>query len=369
MKPYFYLSVLFFAFTTILPQSLNAQNKKEKATTVSIQGEKFLINGIPTYKDRSWNGFSIEGLLMNSRMVQGIFDDLNPQTAVKWKYEDTQQWDADRNTNEFIAAMESWHKKGLLAFTINLQGGSPLGYGNKGWINSAIDNKGALRPEYMKRLEKIMTKANDLGMAAIIGIYYFGQEYQLENETAVINGVDNTINWLFQKKYKNVLIEINNECDIKYTNAILKPERVHELIERVKSNKQNGYRYLVGTSFSGGKIPNENVVTAADFILLHGNGVHNPDGITDMVAKTKNVKGYKPKPILFNEDDHFNFEDPSNNFVNAVKSFASWGYFDFRMKGENFENGFQSIPVNWEISSPRKIGFFSKLEEITGGLK
>lgn len=51
----------------------------------------------------------------------------------------------------------------------------------------------------------------------------------------------------------------------------------------------------------------------------------------------------------------------------AVKAFASWGYFDYPMKGEGYENGFQLVPVNWEISSPHKKAFFNKLEEITGG--
>ena len=37
------------------------------------------------------------------------------------------------------------------------------------------------------------------------------------------------------------------------------------------------------------------------------------------------------------------------------------------MKGENYGNGFQSVPVNWKISSPRKKAFSNKLREITGG--
>ena len=369
MKNTFLLLVLFLIFFGVFPIKIEAQSKDKQQTVISIQGEKFFINGVPTYKGRTWNGYPIEGLLMNSRMVQGIFDDLNANTAERWKYEDTKKWDADRNTNEFVAAMDSWYEKGLLAFTINLQGGSPLGYGNKGWINSAMDSKGELRPEYMKRLDKILEKANDKGMIAILGLFYFGQEYLLEDEAAVLNAVDNIMDWLFKKNYQNVIIEVNNECNIKYTNKILQPERVHEVIEKIQSKKKNGYRLLVGTSYSGGKIPLENVVKVSDFILIHGNGVHNPAGITEMINKTKAVDGYTPKPILFNEDDHFNFEDPENNFVNAVKAFASWGYFDFRMKGEGYENGFQSVPVNWQISSPRKKAFFNKLEEITGGFK
>jgi hypothetical protein len=38
------------------------------------------------------------------------------------------------------------------------------------------------------------------------------------------------------------------------------------------------------------------------------------------------------------------------------------------MKEEGFDEGYQSVPVNWQISSTRKKGFFNKLKEITGGL-
>ena len=347
----------------------DAQVSKNQ-TIVTIQGDKFFINGEITYKGRQWNGHSIEGLLMNSRMVQGIFDDLNLKTVDRWKYPDTHTWDADRNTNEFVNAMSEWHSKGLLAFTINLQGGSPLGYGNNGWINSAIDSKGELRPAYMNRLEKILTRADELRMVVILGIYYFGQDQFIENEAAIIKGVDNTIDWLFSKNYRNVLIEVNNECDIKaYDHDVLKPDRIHELIGRITSKKNNSFRFLVGTSFAGGSIPTGNVVQSSDFILVHANGVNDPAEITRMVKQIRAGKEYRSMPVLFNEDDHYDFDKPSNNFVEAVKAYASWGYFDYRMKGEGYDDGFQSVPVNWGISSPRKKGFFDKLEEITGELK
>jgi len=71
-------------------------------------------------------------------------------------------------------------------------------------------------------------------------------------------------------------------------------------------------------------------------------------------------------PILSNEDDHSEFDNPANNFAAAVNEFASWGYFDFRMKGEGFDAGYQSVPVNWKTSSERKKGFFKLLSEIAG---
>ncbi|MEO7413476.1 MAG: hypothetical protein ABIZ81_08970 [Opitutaceae bacterium] len=43
-------------------------------TTVGVEGDNWLINGQPTCAGRMWKGYKIEGLLMNSRMVQGVFD-------------------------------------------------------------------------------------------------------------------------------------------------------------------------------------------------------------------------------------------------------------------------------------------------------
>lgn len=337
-----------------------------RQTTVSIVGEEFHINGRPTYEGRAWRGDKIQGLLMNSRMVQGIFDDLNAETVHRWAYPDTGRWEANRNTAEFIAAMLDWRQHGLLAFTINLQGGSPQGYSREQpWHNSAITAEGSLRSDSMNRLEHVLNHADKLGMAVILGIFYFGQDERLKDEAAVVRAVDETVRWIQTRGYRHVLIEINNECNIRYDHAILRPARVHELIERVKSNSARRGRLLVSTSYGGGTIPQENVVRCSDFLLLHGNGVSDPRRIAGMVRQTRAVPGYRPMPIVFNEDDHFDFEKSENNFTAAVGEYASWGYFDYRMRDEAFDEGFQSVPVNWRISSARKRGFFELLKEMT----
>ncbi len=340
-------------------------------TVVTIHGEDFHINGRPTYEGRMWRGHRMEGLLMNSRMVQGIFDDLNPETAGMWVYPDTGKWDAERNVTEFIAAMPEWRAHGLLAITLNLQGGSPQGYSShQPWHNSAFESDGSLRPEYMARTERILRRADELGMVVILGCFYFGQDERLKDEEAVKRGVDLATQWVLERGFQHVLIEVNNECNVrKYEHEILRPERVHELIERVKSHTRDGRRLLAGASYGGGSVPRKNVVAVSDFLLLHGNGVGDPARITEMVRQTRKLKNCRPMPILFNEDDHFEFDKAENNFVSAVAEHASWGYFDFRMGGEDgkFDEGYQSVPVNWGISSARKKGFFRLLREMTGG--
>ncbi len=340
----------------------------DRRTAVTIDRDRFLINGRPTYAGRTWRGHRIEGLLMNSRMVQGIFDDLNPDTRPQWAYPDTGRWDPERNTREFIDAMPEWRRHGLLALTLNLQGGSPQGYSQaQPWHNSAFDADGSLRPAYVARLERILDRADQLGIVVILGYFYFGQDQRLADDGAVRRAVRMATEWLHDKRYRHVLVEVANECDNRaYDQPLVRAPRVHELIELVRSIARDGYRYPVSVSFNGGSIPTPNVVAAADFLLMHGNGVGDPDRIATMVTEARNVAGYRPMPIVFNEDDHFDFDKPRNNCAAAVAAYASWGYFDYRMKGEGFDEGYQSVPVNWGISSTRKRGFFALVREITG---
>ncbi len=317
-----------------------------------------------------WEGRSIEGLLFNSRTVQGVFDDLNPATRPRWVYPDGRAWDPERNTREFIAAMPEWKRHGLIAFTLNLQGGSPEGYSKaQPWNNPAFDAAGTLRADYAARAARLLDRADELGMVVILGLFYFGQDERLANEAAVIHAVDQTIDWLFAHGWRHVLVEINNETTNNYDHAILRPDRVAELITRVRQREHAGRRFLVGTSFTGRKVPDDGVVKASAFVLLHGNGAaSNPAFITQMVQQTRALPSWRPMPIVFNEDDHFDFDKPENNFTAAVRAGASWGYFDYRMKDESFVDGYQSVPVDWGINSPRKKAFFAKLHEITGGL-
>lgn len=366
------LSGRIFVHSACIRTSYREEAPITRITTVHIDERAFFINGRPTYPGCRYNGHKIEGLLLNARMVQGIFDDLNPETRSIWAYPDG-PWDPARNTQAFIAAMPSWRQAGLLSFTINLQGGSPQGYSREQpWHNSAFQANGSLRDDYMNRLEQILDAADELGMASIVGLFYFGQDERLANEQAVVRATENLVDWLLDRRYANVLIEIANEVDVpRYEHPILCPDRCHELIERVKTRTTGQVaspagRLLVSTSMGGGSIPPDNIITAADFLLLHGNGVSEPDRIRDMVDTCRDSSCYRNQPILFNEDDHFNFDMDDNNMLAAISRYAGWGLFDYRMTGEGYDEGYQNVPVNWGISSARKREFFNLLTRVTG---
>jgi hypothetical protein len=372
---------VFFCTCTLFAVACDNPPPLERQTEVIITGEKFYINGSPTYAGRIWttsdgDEYPVEGLLMNARLVQGIFDDLNEKTSGQWAYPDTGEWDPDRNTDEFIRAMASWREHGLLGFTLNLQGGCPYGYCSAfPWDNSSFAQDGSLREAFMQRAGRIIDRADELGMVVILGLFYFGEDGTLEDEEAVRQAVRNAANWVLHKGYTNVIIEINNECSVKaYDHDILRCNRVHELIRLAKNIETEGRSLYVTTSLAGGQVPPDNIVEVSDFVLIHGNGVQNHERITEISKAIREKDVYRPMPLVNNEDDipwrnpNQGWGEDGNNFVASVKSYTGWGYFDFRLPAERnaYNLGFQSVPVNWQISSERKRDFFGLLAEITG---
>jgi len=349
---------------------------QKRRTEVTIDGDKWLINGRPTYEGREYRGWKIEGLLLNSRMIQAVFDDENETTRVLWGYPDTGEWDPDRNTAEFAAAMAEWRQYGLIGITIGLQGGIPrnprrsstkerlkkLGIQvvvySQPWNNSAFDANGNLKKSYLERLKQVLDQADTLGMVVILDLFYWGQDQRLHDEGAIRKAVEESCGWVLEQRYTNIVIEIANECDLLfYEHGIFRPHRIHELVGLAKNITQNGRRLLVSTSFVVG-VPHDSLVAASDFILVHGNSIRMPAMIRRMVAATRDLPSYRPMPILFNEDDHYGFHLPDNNFMAALASYAGWGLYT--------QEGFQSVPATWRINTPRQRAFFKLLAQVTG---
>ncbi|WP_167138108.1 glycoside hydrolase family 5 protein [Diaminobutyricimonas sp. TR449] len=349
-------------------------------TTVSIAGEKFLINGEPTYRGQAYEDKVIEGLLFNSRMVQAIFDDENPDTRSKWAYPDTGEWDAERNLTEFLAQLPTWRAFGLLGMTLNLQCGNPVrgrGRGIDGvvpkqqpWLVSAYEADGSLKPEWMARLKRVLDAADRNGMVVILGLFYFGQDQRLADEAAVIRAVENVIRWLDENDVTNVIIEVANECNIpRYNHDILMPARLPELIARVRELTDRPVSASYG-ALPDDYLPSEDLVAAMDFVLLHANGLDDPGIIAEMVrdVRMKANQTGGAKPIVFNEDNHFDFFKPTNNFLAATENYASWGFFD-PGDANDYNDGYQCPPVQWGLTTPRKRSFFYELGRMTGAVR
>jgi hypothetical protein len=334
-------------------------------TAVAIERERFQVNGQPTHAGRRFRGRSIEGMLFVSRMANAIVDDRNPGTIGAWAYADG-PWSAERNTREFIAALPAYRRCGLDAVAVNFQGGSPQGYSwHQPWWLSCFAPDGSVYPGAFARAEAVIRAADAVGMVVNLGLFYGWATQAMDGEAAVLRAAQAACEWLAALGAGNVLLEIGNEIDNRsFVHPVLQPARCAELFALVRARCPG---IAVSTSFNGGVVPPAPLLAVSDYVLLHGNNVESPDGIRAQVAATRASSGYRGQPILFNEDDHYDFDRPDNNFVAAVESGAGWGFFDYRRIRERFADGYQSLPVDWAINSERKRGFFSLLAEMTGG--
>ena len=350
-------------------------------TEIQIDGTEFLINGSPTYAGIEDRGRPIQGLLFNSRMVQAIFDDENPETAIHWRYPDTGVWDPDRNTDEFCAALPEYRRHGLLGVTVGLQGGGsiylPEVYNS--YLNSACAPDGSLRTAYFDRLRRVLEAADAAGMVVIVNYFYWRQVSHMEGEAALVMATQAATEWLLGTGYRNILVDVYNEFQV--GNGLTQSGRIHELIDLVQQTTLDGQRLLTSSSIMPGKqVSWGRWSDLVDFFLPHGNDSWSAK-LRRELREMKASDAYRanPRPIMINEDSMY-----VTNLEAAIDEYASWGLYiqGFGCGGWDhgryewtrhpretvYEqlSGFQTVPVNWSINTGHKRDFFNRLAEITG---
>ena len=287
----------FFAICVLLAAPVSASAPR---THISIADSQWRLNGQITYP-----GTPTEGLLMNVRMVNAVFED-----------KARSGFDADENTTEFINKIPVYVAHGVLAFTLNMQGGFP---GYEGAINSAFNPDGSLRKSYLRRIKRVIETYDRNGAAVILGCYYQRQDQILRDEKAVRTGVVNTVRWLERSGYTNVVLEIANEFNHSgFDHPILK--KAEGQVELIRLAKKTWPKLLVSTSGLGnGRLP-DNVCRASDFLLIHFNGTK----LDDIPKRIQALKKYG-KPIICNEDQKYG-QQAAQAARLSVEHGASWGF-------------------------------------------
>jgi hypothetical protein len=273
--------------------------EKRNLTQVSISGTQWFINGKITNP-----GSAAEGLLMNSRMVNATFEDQNRQ-----------DFDAEANTDEFIAAIPAYVASGVNAFTLNLQGGMP---GYEGAVNSAFNPDGSLRRDYMARVERVIRACDNNGAVVILGFYYQRQIGVMKDEAAIRAGVVNAVRWLTEKEFTNVVVEIANE----YPHGGFKGTIIQDhtgMADLLRLAKQTAPNLLISTAGLGTGRMDSGVADACDFILTHWNNTP----VEDIPARLKILKQYG-KPVVCNEDHKYH-EEAVAALMATVGSGAGYG--------------------------------------------
>ena len=270
-------------------------------TRVTVDGTRFRINGAITYR-----GKPAEGLLMNVRMVNAVFEDTNRP----W-------FDPAANTQELVARMPEYVSLGVRAFTIGLQGGWP-GYGP--FINTAFLKNGDLKPTYLARVAKVIERGDALGAVIILVLYYQRQDHLLQDAQAIRNGVTKTADWLRQKGYRNVILEVVNEYMHRgFEHDILRSDA--SVADLIGLAKQRYPGLLVSASHvRNGKI-SARVARASDLIIVHYNSLTLSE-IPDSVKAIR--RAYPGKPILCNEDARIRYNAAAAASA-SVRVDASYG--------------------------------------------
>jgi hypothetical protein len=281
-------------------------------TAVSVEDDGWRINGRIVHA-----GSPAEGLLMNLRMVNTVLEDHGPNAR-----EYLGDFHPDENTDRFIARIPEYRDHGVLAFTVSLQGGHT---GYEQVLNSAFNTDGSLRPEYMRRVARVVEACDRNGVVVILTAFYQRQHWHeraLAGREALLNAVENMARWVDDRGYTNVVLEISNEYShggFRHWNDgewLRSPEGQVELIRHARAAAP---RLLVSTSDGGHGRMHEMIAEVADFILIHFNNT----GLEDIPERIETVRTYG-KPVVCNEDDKI--EDVGAEALRlSVRHGAAWG--------------------------------------------
>ena len=317
-------------------------------TNLSFFGRKILINQKPVYSEIPGCPEKYHGLLMNARMIQGVFDDrTDPRRFDRFG----RTFDPDRNTDSLIAALPKWYEMGLRAITVGFQGGGPCFTMDSNTIdNNPFSPEGdRISSDYLDRMDRIVRAADEIGMAVIVSLFYAAQVRFFKEDRSIARAVRTACEWLRSQDYTNVIIEIANEMDISPFEAhpvIHDPEQMTGLI-RLARECSGGMP--VGCSGTGGYL-NESVAAASDIILIHGNN-QTRQGIWGLIQKAKAVS--PPRPILINEDSQ-----ALTDMEIALREEVSWGYYNNMTK--------QEPPCDWGITEGEDRWFALRMAHALG---
>ncbi len=321
--------------TTLFATGCMNINESSFQTSVSIIGDKWYFN------DQIINpGSPAEGLLMNVRMVNTVYEDRGPELAKR-----TDDFDPKANTESFIEKIPEYVSSGVNAFTISLQGGMP---GYEGAINTAFNADGSLRSDYMQRAERVIRASDKNNAAIILSLFYQRQhshDYALTGKESIKNALENAVNWISEKGFTNVVLEVSNE----YRHGGFRNWSDGEWliseegqVELIRLAKQLNPELLVSTSGMGNGTYHEDLARAADFLLIH----FNTTSLDLYESRINDVKKYG-KPIVCNEDDKLGTEGAAAQAI-AVKNGSSWGYMGM-LRNQYFPFQFQGIEDDPEV--------------------
>ncbi len=335
MKESLYVRLNILILMIFLITGCGVLKNEKRETVVSIRGDKWYYNGQVINP-----GSPAEGLLMNVRMVNAVFEDRSLNRPERYK-----EFNPAMNSDAFISMIPEYVASGVNAFTISLQGGTP---GYEGSVNTAFNADGSLRDDYMARVEKVI-KACDINQAVVILTCFYQRQHShfsaLSGKESIKQALRNTVEWIGTKRFTNVVLEISNEYDHGgFRNWQQGEWLMSEVgqVELIRLVKQLNPRLLVSTSGIGDGKMHGSLIEAADFLLIHFNNstINEYNSIIAQLKKTD-------KPVVCNEDDKIN-NTGAMALKQSVMNGAGWGYMNLE-KNQTFPFTFEGVKDDPEV--------------------
>ncbi len=172
------------------PESKHARREPARRTEVAIRGDRFLINGQPTYEGRTWKGHKIEGLLLQQPDGAGHLRRPEPRDARPLGLSRhgqlgrrAQHPRVPRRHAASGASTACWPSRSTCRAAARRA--TPR---TSPGTTPPSPPTASCGPSTWTGWRRILDRADELGMVVILGLFYFGQDERLKDEAAVKRG-------------------------------------------------------------------------------------------------------------------------------------------------------------------------------------
>lgn len=147
---------------------------------------------------------------------------------------------SEEATKDLIAHLDEYKSYGVNTISVFIMGSR---FGNfKGYLEDA-----SLNPVYAKRMAKIIKAADKKGMIVVVGCLYWGgstAKWDSWTQKEANKAVANTVAWLKENNFRNVLIDVDNE-------GMAMKQAGYDPAELVRAAKSVDPSFVVATNFKG----------------------------------------------------------------------------------------------------------------------
>ena len=261
-----------------------------------------------TYSRGIYRG-KARGRLMILWLPNALFED-------EWLIE--RDFDPDENTDRVIASLDVYAAHGVGAIGVSLQGGDPgyreeiNGINRNGMANagkehgslvSAFKPDGSLKESWLARLERLLRETDRRGMVVCLAYFGRGQDEIFESPRAIVAAARNMTDWLIEKNFRNVVIDVAPGWDLEAQNwdhGSFIPEYIAHVLEDVRERFHDAaFALPIGASSGGNMVYPASLAQLCDVVLVQGNGV-SPDQKRVRLRKLRS----NFRPVWMIEDDN-----------------------------------------------------------------